>query len=84
MKKTVYITKYALTTGVIVSEMEIRNEGKSCYGKPNGYSYHTSFFANEFHLTKESAIEDIEKRRKSQIESLKKKIHKLENLKIEI
>ena len=84
MKKTVYITKYALTTGVIVSEMEIRNEGKSCFGKPDGFIWSVSFFGKDFHLTKESAIEDIEKRRKSQIESLKKKIHKLENLKIEI
>lgn len=84
MKKTVYITKYALTSGVIMCEMELKNNGKSCYGKPTGYEYHTSFFANEFHLTKESAIEDIEKRRKSKIESLKKQIDKLENFKIEI
>jgi hypothetical protein len=84
MKKTVYITKYALTIGVFVSEMEIQNEGKSCFGKPEGFIWSVSFNGDEFHLTKEEAIEHIEKMRKTEIKSLKKKIHKLENLKIEI
>ena len=84
MKKTVYITKYALTRGIIVSEMEIQNEGKSCFGKPEGFIWSVSFNGNEFHLTKEEAMAQIEKMRKTQIESLKKKIGKLENLKIEI
>lgn len=77
----VYITKYALTTGVIEADMELKDGGKHCYGKPNGHHYSTSFFGNDFHLTKEDALKDCERRRIKKIDTLNKQILKLNNLK---
>jgi hypothetical protein len=59
--------------------MEVK--GKQCHGKPPGYYYATSFFGKDFYLTKEEALHDCENRRIKKIESLKKQIKKLENLK---
>lgn len=79
----VYITKYALTTGVIEADMELKNDGKMCYGKPNSSSYDTGFFGDDFHLSKEDALKDCEKRRISKIKNLNKQIEKLSNLKFD-
>jgi hypothetical protein len=38
------------------------------------------FYNDDFHLTKEDALKDAEKRRKKKIESMKKQISKLERL----
>lgn len=43
---------------------------KKCYGKFKSFSQ--GFYNDDFHLTKEDAIKDAEKRRKKKIESLKK------------
>ena len=79
MIQTVFITKYALTKGLIECEMEVK--GNQCYGKPPGYYYMVSFFGEDFYLDKELALHDCENRRIKKIESLKKQINKLENLK---
>lgn len=78
MKQKVFITKYALTKGIEEVEMEVRLDTRSCYGRYNGYI--SLFYNNEFHLTKEDALRDAEKRRVKKIESLKKQIEKLECL----
>ena len=80
----VYITKYALTTGLMEADMELLNDGKHCHGKPSGYHYNTSFFGNDFHLSKEDALKDCEKRRITKIKSLEKNIEKLKVLKFKI
>ena len=85
MIQKVFITKYALTSGIEEAEMDVKlnnpNFKKSCYGKFKGFSQ--GFYNDDFHLTKEDALKDAEKRRKKKIESLKKQISKLEQLSFE-
>jgi hypothetical protein len=81
MIQTVFITKYALTSGMIECEMDVNLDKNNCYGKPPGYYFATGFSGSDFHLTKEEALKDCENRRIKKIESLKKQISKLENLK---
>jgi hypothetical protein len=76
-KKIVFITKYALTSGIIQCEMDVQEDGKGCYGKPKGFDFSTGFYGNDFHLTKEDAIKDCEKRKEKKIASLKKSIEKI-------
>jgi hypothetical protein len=78
--KKIFITKYALTSGIMEAEMEIMDDGKYCYGKPEGYAFATGFHGNDFHLTREEAIKDCHKRKDKKIESLKKQITKIEKL----
>jgi len=51
MIQKVFITKYALTSGIIECEMEVRENEKSCYGTPKGFVFLTGFYNNDFHLT---------------------------------
>lgn len=77
-----WITKYALTSGIIQIEGEITENGLL-------YDIHTSFptyyhgEGNEWHRTKESAIAKAEEMRQKKIESLKKQIKKLETMTFE-
>ena len=82
MIQKVFITKYALTSGIVEIEMDVKLDDpyfkKKCYGKFKGVSQ--GFYNDEIHLNKEEALKDAEKRRKKKIESLKKQISKLEEL----
>ena len=75
MLKTVFITKYCLTsTGVMVEEMAISDDGKSCFGKPKGWIMGTGFYGKDFHLTEEAALKDFHERKAKKIKALKKLI----------
>ena len=78
----VFITKYVLSQGIIEAEMNVflndEHYKKKCSGKFNGYT--AFFFNDEFHLTREDAIIDAEKRRKENIQSLTKQIDKLNKI----
>jgi len=82
MLQKVFVTKYALSNGIEEVEMEVtlnpEHFDKKCYGRWKGYSQ--CFYNDDFHLTKEEALIDAEKRRKKKIESLKKQIQKLERM----
>jgi len=80
MIQKVFITKYALTSGIMECEMDVKMETKSCYGKPEGFAFATGFYGTDFHLTKEDAIKDCEKRKEKKILSLEKQIVKIKKL----
>lgn len=78
----VWITKYALTKGII--EMECVQFGDISVrevGNPFPTYYHGE--GDEWHRTKESAIKKAEEMRQKKIESLKKQIKKLEEMRFE-
>ena len=79
MKTKVFITKYALSSGVMECEMEVTEKTK-CYGKPDGFDYNMFFFGDEFHLTKEEAILDCEKRKEKKVISLEKQLLKIKKM----
>ena len=83
-----WITKYALTQGIIGVEIidnclsadPTGNMIKIRDGNINTY-YHGK--GNEWHETKESAIKKAEEMRQKKIASLKKQIEKLERMKFD-
>ena len=77
----VYVTKYALTKGIMQFDAEI--EGDLIKVIINGY---TNFFTgegNEWHITIDGAKERAEKMRIKKIESLNKQMKKITNMKFE-
>ena len=76
----VYVTEYALTSGVYLTEAEISDcgclaSGKDQVGRDTMHTLGKSVF-----LTYEEAKKDFENRKASAIKSAEKKIKKLKNL----
>lgn len=78
---TAYVTKYALTTGIL----EV--EGVVCHSTSSAmFQWKTDGFSNtahgkDWHRTREQALARAEEMRQKKIASLKKKIEQLEKLK---
>lgn len=76
----VWISKYALTTGLYEVEVELSNTFPGMvYEKKNMVFYHGE--GREWHRTKEGAVKRAEEMRIRKINSLKKQIKKIENMK---
>ena len=75
----IYVTKYALTSGVFSIDAEIKPGGKSATFRDE-MNHRWFVYGKEFWLTPEEAIADCEYRRKSKLLSLEKQKHKIENL----
>jgi hypothetical protein len=71
----VWITKYALTTGIF--ETEVRDEGNGMVSQKNPNCYNTHYHGQEWHLTSLSAIAKAEDMRKKKIAALEKQIVRL-------
>lgn len=83
----VYITKYALTKGIQECEGQINGTGERyIFFVPEGLEKVTYGwqYKPDWHTSKERAIERAEQMRSLKIESLKKQLRKLENLKFEL
>lgn len=79
-----YITKYALTVGIIeVSETDFSLNGETCriYGKLPKQSFASGYSKNEWAFSAAAAAERAEEMRIAKIASLKKSIAKMEKLK---
>ncbi len=83
----IWVTKYALTTGIISSEAaEICEETPTMIVFPACGSVYARYFHGEgkdWHRTKEAAVARAEAMRVAKIASLRKSIAKLEKLKFE-
>ncbi|SHH02371.1 hypothetical protein SAMN05443549_11121 [Flavobacterium fluvii] len=80
MMQKVFITKYFFSIGIIESVMEVSLEARSCYGKPDGFPFYTEFYGTDFHLTKEDAVKDCEKRKEKKLRCLEKQILKIKKM----
>ena len=60
--------------------MDVSTEIKSCYGKPDAFPFYAEFYGTDFHLTKEEAVKDCEKRKEKKIRSLEKQLLKIKKL----
>lgn len=74
-----YISKYALTTGVVKREVRMSRSAPDMAVTLGNYTQ--CFHKGEWFLTEDEAKADAENRRKKKIVSLKKQIEKLEKLK---
>ena len=75
----VWITKYALTSGILEKEVKDFGDG-SVREIENSFPIYYHGEGKEWHRTKESAIAKAEEMRKKKIASLKKQIEKLEKM----
>lgn len=76
VKKTIYITKYALTQGVIKCDAKIKSNGNA-YGKPDGWMSASLFFEKEFEYSIEDAESSFEELKNTKLRSLEKQIEKV-------
>lgn len=75
----VYVTKYALTEGPWAVDAELNVDGKSAsWNDAKGYRWF--MHGKDFHLTKDDALADCERRRKAKIASIEKQKAKLEKM----
>ena len=74
----VYITKYALTRGILEADAELNPRFPTMVSTNLGH-----FHGKDWHETKEAAIYRAEEMRTKKIASLKKQIEKLEALKFD-
>lgn len=74
--QTVWLSKYALSSGIAEYQAEIR-DGKAYPGKP--FMSYTSFqMGKDAHDTREAAVVAVEAMRRKKVAALKKQIAKLE------
>lgn len=74
---TVFITKYALTSGLMEEQMELKDGGLYCFGRPKGWYANTLFSKKDFFLSREEAIADCNKRKEKKILSLRRQMQKI-------
>lgn len=75
----VYLTKYALTNGIMEIEGHITASG-SFYGKHISWTFKQHVIKGNYYLNYEDAVTDANKKKIKKIQSLKKQIIKLESL----
>lgn len=79
----VWITKYALTKGIIETEAKLTSKDSVSVTEFDPRLEMHWFYKGDWHKDKESAIKRAEEMRKKKIESLKKQIKKLEKMRFE-
>lgn len=77
----VWVTKYALTRGIIETEIDEQTPGITFF--MNGMHFDTNAVGVYWHTTKKGAVLRAEQMRQEKIVSLKKQIEKLEGMKFE-
>lgn len=77
----VWITKYALTQGIIETEIDKQNSAMTYF--TNGMYFDTNAIGTYWHDTKESAVKTAGEMRQKKMDSLKRQIEKLEKMRFE-
>lgn len=78
-----FITKYALTEGILEKEGEINPQARSMFCAENETFGYFHGEGKDWHRTREGALKRAESMRLAKIASLKKQISKLEALKLQ-
>lgn len=79
----IYVTKYALTTGVFSVDAELKPDGKSATFRDE-MNHKWFVYGKDFWLTSEEAIIDCERRRTAKLKSLEKQKQKIESLNFQL
>ena len=79
----VWITKYALTKGIIEADARLTSSDSISIKELNSDLNSNWFYKGDWHSDKESAIKKAEEMRQKKIDSLKKQIEKLERMRFE-
>lgn len=78
---TIYITKYALTKGVLKTSVVLENEGTA---KVNGFLDRFFLSRQDFFYSESDALAYAENQREKKLKSLHKQIEKLKTKKIKV
>ena len=88
MKETVYITKYALSQGILKVEAEVvSDDGDMISWRPEGKYTLRQYFhgrGRDWHTTLESAMKRAEDMRLRKVASLNKQLHKIATTAIQV
>lgn len=76
----IYITKYALTTGILEAEAEYTPSEKLVFIKENGDSMRTYYSYGDYSFTLAEAIGRAEEMRTAKLLALNKQVSKLSNI----
>lgn len=79
-KKTIYVTRWALTKGIQQVEAAVDDDGTYASYKPEGWFYSVYLHGRDFHLTKEAAKARAEEMRLRKIQTTEKALAKLKAL----
>ena len=80
----VYVTKYALTEGILTMEAEPCHVVTMIEVKPKGNGFSQYFHNREWHTDLEAAKARAEEMRQNKIKSVKKQLKRLEEMEIEV
>jgi len=76
-----WVTKYALTTGILVVDGKVNDSVPSLLSyRDGGYTVYVHNEGKEWHLTPEAALAKAEEMRLKKIAAVKKKLEKLESM----
>lgn len=73
-----FVTKYALSKGILEVEGSRRDKGRGLIVWTNGHMQF--FYGNDWHETREAALARAEQMRDNRVKSLRKQIARLESL----
>ncbi|PLR48663.1 hypothetical protein CYR40_05725 [Chimaeribacter arupi] len=80
----IYVTKYALTSGIFATEAVVDEEKRmASYKLPESY-FAECVHGKDFHLTKEEALSRAEEMRIKKLQSLDKKTKQVSSIKFDI
>lgn len=81
----VYITKYAITTGVYSAEADVKGDmAVQRVQRAKGSGYAQYFHGKDWHLTEDEALDRAEEMRIAKLKSLDKQMKKISALKFTI
>lgn len=80
----IYVTKYALSSGIFSVKALVNADGTMASYKPEGAYFSAYVHGQDFHLTEELALQRAEEMRIKKLQSLDKQIKKLSTIKFEI
>lgn len=78
----IYVTKYALSSGVFKTDAVLKNDGTFASWHYNGWPQYAS--GKDFWLTEAEALADCERRRAAKLASIEKQRKKLEAMQFTI
>jgi len=82
--KTVYLTKYALTSGIEIHMAKVDVDGDSCNIEKNGkWAFSQNFYGKEWHLTEAEARKEFIAMKNRKTKSLKNQLAKIQEMTFE-
>jgi len=79
-----YVTKYALTQGIMVVESEMVEDSGETMIRFGNQSFPTYAHGNDWYLSEEAARARVEEMRQRKLAALRKQVVRLEKLKIKV